>query len=81
MKTVTFYVVAHADDWQLFMNPDAFKDITMPDSKVVFIVTTAGDAGKEDNYWKAREEGMKSSIRFCLAPFITIIRVLQAQKK
>lgn len=65
-------MVAHADDWQLFMNPDAFKDITMPGSKVVFIVTTAGDAGKEGNYWKAREEGMKSSIRFCLAPFTTI---------
>lgn len=73
-------MVAHADDWQLFMNPDAFKDITMRDSKVVFIVTTAGDAGKENNYWKAREEGMKSSIKFCLAPFTTIISTSGTKK-
>lgn len=72
LKTVTFYVVAHADDWQIFMNPEAFKDITNAENKVVFIVTTAGDAGKKDNYWQAREEGMKSSIRFCLAPFTPV---------
>ncbi len=81
LKTVTFYVVAHADDWQLFMNPDAFKDITKAENKLVFIVTTAGDAGKKDNYWKAREEGMKSSIRFCLAPFTSVINSTQGAKK
>jgi hypothetical protein len=66
---VSFYIVAHADDWQLFMQPNAYNDLILPDNKVVFIVTTAGDAGLGDKYWKAREEGMKSSVRFCLAPF------------
>jgi hypothetical protein len=66
---ISFYIVAHADDWQLFMQPNAYNDLVAPDSKVVFIITTAGDAGANQSYWEAREEGMKSSIRFCLAPF------------
>jgi hypothetical protein len=37
---VAFYVVAHQDDWQLFM--DAFNDLTTP--KIVFVYTTAGSA-------------------------------------
>jgi hypothetical protein len=65
---VSFYIVAHADDWQLFMQPNAYKDLVASGHKVVFIITTAGDAGNEVQYWRAREEGCKSSIRFCLAP-------------
>lgn len=68
-RRVIFYIVAHADDWQLFMNPETFKDITASNSKVVIIVTTAGDAGMKEIFWKAREEGMRSSILFCLTPF------------
>jgi hypothetical protein len=71
--TTSIYIIAHADDWQLFMNPDAFHDINCPDSKVVFIVTTAGDAGKPETYWRAREEGMKNSIKFCLTPFSDLL--------
>src|SRR3954454_18953043 len=69
---VSFYIVAHADDWQLFMQPNAYKGLVDADHKVVFIVTTAGDAGNEERYWRAREEGCKSSIRFCLAPLSDI---------
>src|SRR3954469_19788017 len=65
----SFYVVAHADDWQLFMQPNAYKDIITGHTKVVVIIVTAGDAGSSETYWKAREEGTKSSIRFCLAPY------------
>ncbi len=65
---VSFYIVAHADDWQLFMCPYVYKDIVAPDCKVVFIITTAGDAGMGERFWHAREEGLKSSIRFCIAP-------------
>lgn len=65
---ISFYIVAHADDWQLFMQPNAYNDLIMPDSKVVFIITTAGDAGKGAAFWQAREEGLKSSVRFCKAP-------------
>lgn len=62
------YVMAHADDAQLFMQPDLYRDLTAPETRVVFIVTTAGDGGMDENYWRAREEGLKSSLRFCLAP-------------
>ncbi|MGN6618710.1 MAG: PIG-L family deacetylase [Ilyomonas sp.] len=65
---ISFYIVAHADDWQLFMQPNVYYDLLTPSHKVVFIITTAGDAGKDETYWRAREEGMKSSVRFCLAP-------------
>jgi hypothetical protein len=65
---VSFYIVAHADDWQLFMCPYVYKDIVAPDCKVVFIITTAGDSGMGEKFWHAREEGLKSSIRFCIAP-------------
>jgi len=69
---VSFYVVAHADDWQLFMNPNAYYDMLNEKNKVVIIITTAGDAGKKDLYWQAREEGCKSSVRYCLAPHFII---------
>lgn len=65
---ISFYIVAHADDWQLFMQPNAYNDLVSESSKVVFIITTAGDAGADKNFWQSREEGMKSSVRFCLAP-------------
>ncbi|GEO11382.1 PIG-L family deacetylase [Segetibacter aerophilus] len=65
---ICFYIVAHADDWQLFMQPNAYEDLVAPGTKVVFIITTAGDAGNDQAFWSAREEGCKSSIRFCLAP-------------
>src|SRR4051794_39951989 len=70
---VSFYVVAHADDWQLFMQPNAYNDLMDPGSKVVFIITTAGDAGGTKAYWDAREEGCKSSIRFCMAPITAVM--------
>ena len=42
---VSFYFAAHQDDWQLFMNPSAFEDVTNGAAKTVFIHMTAGDAG------------------------------------
>jgi len=65
---ICFYVIAHADDWQLFMHQNVLEDIWSPRCKVIFIITTAGDAGRDKSYWMAREEGLKSSVRFCLAP-------------
>lgn len=65
---ISFYIVAHADDWQLFMHPQVYHDLISPSCKVIFIITTAGDAGMDQEYWLSREEGSKSSIRFCMAP-------------
>lgn len=69
---VSFYIVAHADDWQLFMQPNAYDDLVEPGTKVVFIIATAGDAGFGETFWLAREEGLKSSVRFCISPYATI---------
>lgn len=52
-----YYVVAHQDDWQLFYGQQAFSDLAEADARVVFIYTTAGDAGESEEWWWAREQG------------------------
>ena len=68
---VSFYFAAHEDDWQLFMNPNAFKDVTGGARKTVFIHVTAGDAGlgagsggRKHPFYLARENGALQAIRF-----------------
>lgn len=61
------YASAHPDDWQLFMNPNVYHSLQNEDTKVMFLHTTAGDAGHgtENNaYYLAREEGSFRAIRF-----------------
>src|SRR4051794_17735594 len=67
---VSFYFAAHEDDWQLFMNPSAFEDVT-GGVKTVFVHVTAGDAGlgtgvggRKHPLYLARENGAESAIRF-----------------
>jgi hypothetical protein len=68
---VAFYFGAHPDDWQLFMNPNAYYDVQKSSNKVVFVYVTAGDAGvglgsggRSQPYYLARESGAKLSVRF-----------------
>ncbi|HEU5430994.1 MAG TPA: hypothetical protein VFU81_04990, partial [Thermomicrobiales bacterium] len=68
---VSFYFAAHEDDWQLFMNPSAFQDVTEAAAKTVFVHVTAGDAGlgtgdggRKRPYYLARENGAEDAIRF-----------------
>ncbi len=68
---VSFYFAAHEDDWQLFMNPSAFKDVIKDATKTVFVHVTAGDAGagmgsngRKFPYYRARENGAEAAIRF-----------------
>src|SRR5262245_19916962 len=70
-NTVAFYFGAHPDDWQLFMNPNAYYDVQKPSNKVVFVYVTAGDAGlglgngeRSQPYYLARENGAKLSVKF-----------------
>jgi hypothetical protein len=65
---IAFYIIAHQDDWQLFMNLNAYHDLVNSTCKVVIIHTTAGDEGQGPTYWHPREIGAISSARFCLAP-------------
>lgn len=69
-QRVSFYFAAHEDDWQLFMNPSAFRDV-LDGIKSVFIHVTAGDAGlgtksagRKYPRYRARENGAESAIRF-----------------
>ncbi len=70
-ETVAFYFAAHEDDWQLFMNPNAYHDVEKASSRVVFVYVTAGDdgaglgnAGRAQSYYLARENGAKLSVKF-----------------
>ncbi len=67
---VSVYVVAHPDDWQLFMGNDAYVDIQDTTNKVVFILTTSGDASYNRpqpnmKFARSREHGVLNSVRFC----------------
>jgi hypothetical protein len=66
-----FYFSAHEDDWQLFMNPSAFRDVLEAAARCVFVHVTAGDAGlglgkggRKHPYYLARENGAEMAIRF-----------------
>lgn len=68
---VSFYFAAHQDDWQLFMNPSAFKDVIGAAAKTVFIHVTAGDAGlgtgtgdRKHPLYLARDNGAEQAVRF-----------------
>jgi LmbE family N-acetylglucosaminyl deacetylase len=67
--TLSVFVVAHPDDWQLFMNPDAFHAMDEAHEKAIFVHVSAGDAGRvlggsPTPYYLAREEGALRAIRF-----------------
>lgn len=68
---VSFYFAAHEDDWQLFMNPAAFEDVSGGAGKTVFVHVTAGDdglgagtGGRKHPYYLARENGALAAVRF-----------------
>ena len=70
-ERVSFFFAAHEDDWQLFMNPPAFRDVLDEKARCVFVHVTAGDAGlgvgdggRKHPYYLARENGAESAIRF-----------------
>lgn len=67
--SVSFYVSAHADDWQLFMSPTAVRDLAAAAAgarRVVFVHLTAGDDGNDRTFWRAREIGAVNSVRYGL---------------
>jgi len=37
-RGISFYIVAHADDWQLFMQPNVYRHLINVNLKVIFIV-------------------------------------------
>ena len=68
---IRFYFSPHPDDWQLFMNPNAWADVQQAGSKVVLVYVTAGDGGNGNGplttahpYYAARENGARMPVRF-----------------
>ena len=59
------FVVAHQDDWQLFMGDVAAKKIAGGDS-ATFIYLTAGDDGRDSLYWQTRERAALQSTRLAI---------------
>lgn len=52
---VAFYVTAHhQDDWQLFRGHHAHEDLLTPGAKIVFVYSTANDAGLLPGWWGRR---------------------------
>lgn len=76
-------IVAHQDDWQLFMG-DIVARRVQAGGRVVFIYLTAGDDGRDSVYWAARERGALASTRVAVGVALTdsatdqcsIVRVL-----
>lgn len=66
--SLSFYVGGHQDDWQLFRGNLAYNDLSKAGSKVVFIYATAGDGGRADGWWEARERGAVASARKAVGP-------------
>jgi LmbE family N-acetylglucosaminyl deacetylase len=55
------FMVAHPDDWQLFMG-DAAVAAARRGTPTLFVIVTAGDAGRPAKYWLARERGAIASM-------------------
>lgn len=59
------FVVAHQDDWQLFMGDVVAKQIRAGDS-ATFIYLTAGDDGRDSAYWLTRERAALRSTHLAI---------------
>ena len=73
--SLSFYVAGHQDDWELFRGNAASKDLSNPAAKTVFIYATAGDAGRTDGWWEARERGAVAAVRKAVGPAPLLVDV------
>jgi LmbE family N-acetylglucosaminyl deacetylase len=67
---VDVVVVAHQDDWQLFMG-DVVTQRLRSGSRGVFVYLTAGDDGRDSVYWQTRERAALQSTRIAAAIPVT----------
>jgi len=67
MNRLAVYIVPHYDDWQLFAGHQVFHDLQQDNMRVVFIYTTADDAGQPDDWWQINEQGAIASIQSAMS--------------
>jgi len=77
VSSLTFFVGGHQDDWQLFRGNAAAADLAAPGTRVVFVYATAGDAGRTDGWWEARERGALESVRALRGPAPITLAVVE----
>ena len=63
-------VVAHQDDWQVFMG-DVLTQRLRSGNRGIFVYLTAGDDGLDSVYWQARERAALQSTRIAAAIPVT----------
>lgn len=68
MTEVVFFVSAHPDDALLFRGDALYSDLHTSKVTVVHVITTAGDAGRTDGWWQAREAGALEAFYATLSP-------------
>ena len=51
-QTISFCIAPHPDDWLFFYGAPSYSA-----DRIVWIYITAGDAGRSDGWWQARERG------------------------
>lgn len=61
-----FYVAAHPDDIQLFIGNQAAADASNESVRSVWVIATAGNADRDNNWWWAREQGAVASMERAL---------------
>jgi LmbE family N-acetylglucosaminyl deacetylase len=76
-------IVAHEDDWQLFMG-DVLTTRMRSGNRAIFVYVTAGDNGRDSLYWLAREKAALGSTRLAImpdarysAPVCGVVQVIQ----
>jgi hypothetical protein len=52
----------HPDDWPIFAGPAVYAHLRDPSVRVCVVDITAGDAGDDDRYWKARHSGAVTAL-------------------
>jgi len=63
------FIVAHEDDWQLFMGNVA-AERARDGHRLIFVYLTAGDNGRDTTYWRTRERAALAA-QAALAPGAT----------
>jgi LmbE family N-acetylglucosaminyl deacetylase len=62
LRQVDVAVIAHQDDWQLFMG-DVLTQRLNSGNRGVFVYLTAGDDGQDSTYWQTRERAALRTTR------------------
>jgi len=65
---VVFYIAAHPDDALVFRGDQLYADGHLAGARVVHVTVSAGDAGRSDGWWEARENGALRALAAAQSP-------------